>query len=279
MIQGRLKTIPWYRYPVDAAGDVLNRTGARIIGLGRSILMLFSTGLAVIVQAGRPLTWRRTVRAEFVRHCYLVGIHSLPLTIFVGVLLGLGVVIQALYWLELFGESSLIGRFLVLILLRELCPLMVGFIVLGRSGSIMLVELGAMQARGQVHMLDAMGVDPFLFLVLPRVLATSLCTFGLSVVLTVVSLASGYLTGNVLNLSRYGLLEFVYVLLQAMGPSEFAILLLKPLGIGFAVALIACTTGLMPADQLADVPRRLPRGFVRSVVAIFLITGFFSLIL
>jgi phospholipid/cholesterol/gamma-HCH transport system permease protein len=268
-----------YRFPMDAAGDVLSRTGARVIGLGRSILMLFSTGIAVIVQAGRPLTWRRTVRTEFVRHCYLVGVHSLALTAFVGVLLGVGLVFQALYWLKLFGESDLIGRFLVLVLLRELGPLMVGFIVLGRSGSIMLAELGTMQARGQVHMLDAMGVDPFLFLVIPRVLATALCTFGLSVVLNIVSLASGYLTGNALNLSRYGLLEFVYVLLQAMGPSEFAILLLKPLGMGFAVALIACTTGLVPTDQLADVPRRLPRGFVRSVVAIFLITGFFSLIL
>jgi phospholipid/cholesterol/gamma-HCH transport system permease protein len=197
----------------------------------------------------------------------------------VGVLLGLGLVFQALYWLELFGESGLIGRFLVLVLLRELAPLMMGLIVLGRSGSIMLVELGDMQARGHMHALDAMGVDPFLFLVLPRVLAASLCTFALTIVLCLVALASGYLAGNAVNFSRMGLLEFIHAVLQAMGPSEFAILLLKPLTIGFAVALISCATGLMPTGPHAVVSRRLPRGFVRSVVAIFLITGLFSLLL
>jgi len=260
-------------------GTILDRTGSWAIGLGLNLLGFISTGMAVIVQGCRPLTWRRTVRAEFVRHLYLVGIRSLALTVLVGALIGLGLVFQALYWLQLFGESGLIGKFLVLVLLRELAPMILGFIVLGRSGSIMLVELGSMKAQGQVRMLDAMGLDPFLFLIVPRVLATSLSTFCLTVVFCTVALATGFSAGHALNLSQGSVIEFLDRLLEAMGPSEFAILLLKPLFMGFAVALISCTTGLMVTGSATDVPNSLPGGFVRSVVAIFLISGIFSILL
>ncbi len=258
---------------------IVNRAGSRTIGIGRSLLELVSAGAAVIIHGCRPLTWRRTVRAEFVRNCYLVGIQSLALTVFVGFLVGLGLVFQSLYWLQLFGESRLIGRFLVLVLIRELAPLLMGVIVLGRSGAIMLVELGSMKAGGQVRMLDDMGLDPFLYLVVPRVLATCLSTFCLTIVFCVVALAIGFLAGNALNLSPLSLVEFTEMLLSATGPSELAILLLKPLSIGFAVALISCSTGLMAAGQAADVPNSLPRGFIRCVAAIFLISGLFSVLL
>lgn len=261
------------------SGAIAYRTGSRTIGMGRNLLEFVSAGTAVIIHGCRPLTWRRTVRAEFVRNCYLVGIQSLALTVFVGFLVGLGLVFQSLYWLQLFGESRLIGRFLVLVLICELAPLLLGLIVLGRSGAIMLVELGNMKARGQVRMLDAMGLDPFLYLVVPRVLATCLSTFCLTIAFCVVALAIGFLAGNALNFSPLSLFEFTDRLLSAMGPSELAILLLKPLSIGFAVALISCNTGLMATGQATDVPNSLPGGFVRCVVAIFLISGLFSVLL
>ncbi|UCF93599.1 MAG: ABC transporter permease [Desulfobacterales bacterium] len=257
----------------------MDRTGSWAIGLGLDLLGFTSTGVAVIVQGCRPLTWRRTVRAEFLRHLYLVGIRSLALTVLVGALIGLGLVFQALYWLQLFGESGLIGKFLVLVVLRELAPMILGLIVLGRSGSIMLVELGSMKAQGQVRTLDAMGLNPFLFFIVPRVLATSLSTFCLTVAFCTVALATGFIAGHALNLSQVSVIEFLDRLLEAMGPSEFAILLLKPLLMGFAVALISCTTGLMVTGSVTDVPNSLPGGFVRAVVAIFLISGLFSILL
>ena len=65
-------------------------------------------------------------------------------------------------------------------------------IVIGRSGTIILVELGTMKTEGQVHALDAQGIDPFLYLVLPRVMALSLSMFCLTITFVAVALVARF---------------------------------------------------------------------------------------
>ena len=113
------------------------------------------------------------------RNCAQIILQGLPSIIASGLLIGLAMVHQVLYWLQFAGQEGFIGEFLVLALVREIAPVLVGMIVIGRSGSMMMVELGAMRVGGQVHLLDAQRIDPFLYLVLPRVLATALGVFCL----------------------------------------------------------------------------------------------------
>ena len=93
---------------------------------------------------------------------------SLTATIFVAALVGVGMVYQAIYWLRVAGQEGSLGNLLVAILLRELAPILVGIILLGRSGAAMLTELGHLQAERQIHALQAQGIDPFQILVMPR---------------------------------------------------------------------------------------------------------------
>jgi phospholipid/cholesterol/gamma-HCH transport system permease protein len=143
----------------------LRLIGAWCIVTWRGVTGAISIGVAVLVQACRPVTWRRTVRAEFMRNCAQVALYGLPAIIITGLLVGLAMVNQVLYWLRLAGQEGLIGKFLVLGLVREIAPVVVGMLVIGRSGSTMMVELGTMRAGRQVHLLDAQGIDPFLYLV------------------------------------------------------------------------------------------------------------------
>ena len=179
-----------------------------------------SIAVAVLVQTCRPVTWRRTVRAELVRNCVQVALYGLPSIIITGLLVGLAMVNQVLYWLRLAGQEGLIGEFLVLVLVREIAPVLVGMIVIGRSGSMMMVELGAMRVSGQVHLLDAQGIDPFLYLVIPRVLATAIGMFCLSMVFLAVALTTGLVAANALGLTSLTLLDFFEEVLTAMGPRE-----------------------------------------------------------
>ena len=131
---------------------------------------------------------------------------------------------QMLYLLRLAGQEGLIGEFLVLVLVRGVAPLLVGMIVIGRSGSTMMVELGAMRVTGQVHLLDAQGIDPFLYLVIPRVLATAIGMFCLSMVFLAVALTTGLVAANALGLTSLTLLDFFEEVLTAMGPREYGAL-------------------------------------------------------
>ena len=272
-------SVRWVPSVMRTVMQPLRYIGAWCITAWRGVTSAISIGVAVLVQACRPVTWRRTVRAEFVRNCAQVGLYGLPAIIITGLLVGLGMVNQVLYWLRLAGQEGLIGQFLVLGLVREIAPVVVGMLVIGRSGSTMMVELGAMRTGGQVHLLDAQGIDPFLYLVIPRVLATALGVFCLTMVFLVVALATGLVAANTLGLTSLTLLDFLEAVLTSMGPKEYALVPLKTLAIGFAIGLISCTTGLAVGSVAPEVSALLPRGFVKAVLATLLISGDLTMLL
>ena len=263
----------------DGKGDRLAGTGRWIIGQIRGLMQFTGIAVAVIRQGLRPLTWRRTVRAEFFDQCYHTGMRALPFILLTGCLVGLGIVSQAIYWLGLFGQMEFTGPILVLILVREIAPLFVALIVIGRSCSVILMELGNMRIDGQLRMLDAQGIDPFLFLIIPRAGAVAVCMFSLTIAFNAVALASGFITGNALGSMEITVYDFVFRILSEMGFAEFATVPLKTLLIGFVVALIACTTGLSVTGSSSELLSALPRGIAKSVLATLLISSLLTLML
>lgn len=253
--------------------------GVWSITLWRRLASSISIGVAVLWQACRPVTWRRTVKEEFMRNCAQIILQGLPSIIATALLIGLAMVHQVLYWLQFAGQEGFIGEFVVLGLVREIAPVLVGVIVIGRSGSTMMVELGAMRVGGQVHLLDAQGIDPFLYLVIPRVLATALGVFCLSIVFLVVALAAGLVAAKTLTLTSLTFLDFLEEVLTAIGPREYALVPLKTLSIGFAIGLISCTTGLAVGRAVTDVSALLPQGFIKAILTTFLISGGLTLLL
>ena len=247
-------------------------TGQWTITQLRALLVFVSIAAAVLWQSCRLLTWRRTVRAEFFHQCHRVGTKALPFLTLTALIAGLGVVFETLYWLRVFGQSELAGSLLVLVLVREIAPLLVALIVIGRSVSVIIIELGIMQAGGQIRMLDAQGIDPFVYLVVPRVMAVAVCMFSLTIAFTVVALASGFVAGNALSAANRTVYDFVFEILTAMGPEDFVSILVATLLTGFVTGLIGCTTGLSFVGTASDVHDLLPSGVRKSVIATLVIS-------
>jgi phospholipid/cholesterol/gamma-HCH transport system permease protein len=245
----------------------------------QGLIQFCGIAVAVFRQSLRPLTWRRTVRAEFLEQCRQVGIRALPFILITGSLVGFGVVYQAIYWLGLFGQTEYNAPILVTVLVREVAPLFVALTVIGRSGSVILVELGNMRIDGQVRMLDAQGVDPFLFLIVPRVVAVSVCMFSLTIAFITVALVSGFLAGNALGSMDFTLQDFIFGILSKMGPEDFATTPLKTISTGFVVALMAGTTGLSVRGSRSDLLAALPRCVTKSALAALLISILLTLLL
>lgn len=258
---------------------LLAAVGRPFLISGHWILLLAGLGAAVVWEATRPANWRRTVRAEFHRSLALAGVGSVPTVLITGLLFGLAMVYQALYWLEVAGQTDLLGSVLVIVLVREVAPLLVGLIVIGRFGSVVLLELGRIRAGPQYHLLRSLGIDPFLYLILPRALALALAVFCLTVLFIVVALLSGFFTGSLLGAVQIGLWDFLDRVLRAMGPGTYLLIPLKTLAIGFAVGLLCAATALRSAAAAVDMARLLPTGYVRSVLACLVITGAVSMVL
>jgi len=259
-----------------AAPSLLARIGRPVRLRAGFVLAMAALAFGILREAPRAETWRRPVRAEFRRILAEAAGGGFTTVAVTALLVGLGLVFQAIYWLGQAGQEGLVGTVLVTVLVRELAPVLVGFILLGRSGMVAIVELGAMQAGGQVRALAAMGLDPFRMLVLPRVLAFALAAFTLGVAFVAVALLSGFVAGSLLGVVRLSLPGFLDAVLRAMGARDFLIFPGKLVAIGAAVGLTSVLSGLAarPGEGTAAL---LPAGFLRGVLAVLLGSAVLSL--
>ena len=232
-------------------------------------LMLAAASWGVLREAVRLGSWRRTVRYEFILTMRQATGGGLATTLITASLVGLAMVYEALYWLGVAGQAQLAGTVLVTVLLRELTPLLVGLILLGRSGMLTVAQLGMMQTGGEARAMQAQGIDPFLLLVLPRTLAFALGSFTLGILFGGTALVFGFVVSSAIGNAHTNLWSFLNRVLSAMSARDDLLVPTKLLVIGFLVGLSCCLTGLgaAPNDELSQL---LPRGFVRGILVILI---------
>lgn len=240
------------------------------------LLQLAALLLGIVSQAMRPSIWRNSVRTEFWRTLRQAAGGGLATTVFTGALVGLLMVSEALLWLGRAGASGLVGPIIVTVLVRQITPLFIGLILIGRAGVVTVAEMSTIGLAGQQRALLGQGLDPFVLFILPRGVALALASFTLGVIFVLMALIVGFLVGTVLGAIQASMWLFFDRVVAAMGEVDFALFPAVLLTIGLLIAAISCLTGMSgdDSDQPATV---LPRSFMRSVVAILTIDAIASL--
>jgi phospholipid/cholesterol/gamma-HCH transport system permease protein len=234
-----------------------------------------AVAVAVLVYSFRRGTWTRTVRDALATEIVVSGANAIRFTAGVAFLAGLLIVVQAQFWFHRVGQSRFLGPLLVAVIIRELGPLLANLIVIGRSGSRTAVELAHMKVTREVHALDALGLDPFIYLVLPRVLGICIAIFCLSVLVIAVALLGGYVSAAALGVGVGTLSDFLYAVARSIHMQDVVNLLLKTLIPGLFAGVICCAEGLA-AESAEEIPAASSRGVQRSVTMLFVITSIVS---
>lgn len=243
------------------------------------LLMAFAMAAAIARQAFRPVTWRRSVRAEFWRFMQLVCLQNVTAVLIAAALVGLMLVSQGLYWLEQFGQADAVGQVIVFVMVRELGPLIVSFLVLGSGGIVLLVELAAMRAGGQLDALDRQGVDPFLLLVVPRTIAIVVAVFTNTVLFIVVALATGYIMAKAVGAIATPPGDFLLNMLTAIGTVGHLVLPAKTVAIGITIGTLCSLSAMAGETQVSGNRSIAATGFIRAVSGVLLVNALLSLAL
>jgi phospholipid/cholesterol/gamma-HCH transport system permease protein len=236
---------------------------------------VMAVALAVVGYSNRRSTWTRTVRDALARQIIVSGVNAMRFTAGVAFLAALLIVVQAQFWFHRVGQSRFLGPMLVAVIIRELGPLLANLIVISRSGSGTAVELAHMKVTREVHALDAHGLDPFIYLVLPRVLGICIAIFCLSVLIIAVALLGGYTSAAFFGVGVGTLHDFLSAVARSIHSQDVVNLLLKTLIPGLLAGIICCTEGLA-AESAAEISAASTRGVQRSVGVLFLITSIVS---
>ena len=143
---------------------------------------------------------------EFAKQCYLIGYKSLPLVGITGFIMGLVLTLQSRPTLADFGAESWLPGMVALSLIREIAPVITALICAGKISSGIGAELGSMKVTQQIDAMEVSAINPYKYLVVTRVLATTLMIPLLVIVADVIGILGGYVGVNIhddVNLFRY----------------------------------------------------------------------------
>mgnify|MGYP002622772167 FL=1 len=262
---------PLPRAYLNFVGRNLLRLTETIQGLGAFALITMGvavTKLGVAAPLIRPL-----IRAQI----YRAGVRLLPMISFLGFALGMVIIGQTVSLLTRVGAQDFAGLVMVSVVVRELGPIIAALLVLARVGTATVIELGTSRALGEVEALEALGIDPVHYLVVPRVIGLALAIFSLTVYLILTALVSGYLFAFVNDVPlRPG--EYFSQLASALQWQDFALLALKTVSFGAIIAVVTCYQGLAQPLRIEEVSDATTRAVVHSVIGCVLLDALFIVV-
>jgi phospholipid/cholesterol/gamma-HCH transport system permease protein len=224
-----------------------------LIEEGRNLTRLGAFMLITVATAARRYRDNsRVIRPRVLDEIHRCGVRLVPLVGCLGVVLGVVFVGQTLSLMEQFGAGDFTGTLMVTVFLREMAPMIAGLLVLARVGTASVVELGTARALGEVEALEALGIDPIHYLVVPRVVGFAVAVVSLTAYLIVASLGSGYAFAYARGL-KASPLEFITQIAGAMSALDFPLLALKTLLFGALTGWVICYQGLARPMTLEEV--------------------------
>lgn len=217
----------------------------------------------------RELFKRRQEIEEFFRQCYLVGYKSLPLVGITAFIMGLVLTIQSRPTLVEFGAQSLLPSMVSVSLVREISPVITALICAGKIGSGMGAELGSMRVTEQIDAMDVSGTNPFRYLVVTRVVATTLMLPVLSSLSNAISLYGGYLGVNIRGQVSWNL--YWTQVFEALSFGDVVPSISKTFFFGFAIGIVGCYKGYTSKKGTEGVGRSANSAVVLASLLVFII--------
>ena len=206
---------------------------------------------------------------EFLRQCFNIGNRSFFLVGITGFIIGLVFTLQSRPTLEQFGAVSWMASMVSVSIIREIGPIIVALICAGKVGSGIGAELGSMKVTEQIDAMEVSGTNPFKYLVVTRVLASTLMLPLLVIFGDFIAIYGSYLVENV-----KGNVSFALYFNQVFNILEFSDIVpatIKTFFFGFAIGLIGSYKGYTCKKGTVGVGKAANAAVVYTSVLLFVI--------
>ncbi len=206
---------------------------------------------------------------ELIRQCYNIGNRSLLLVSVTGFILGLVFTLQSRPTLEQFGAESWIPSMISISIIREIGPVIIALICAGRIGSGIGAELGSMRVTEQIDAMEVSGTNPFKYLVVTRIAATTLMLPLLVIVGDGIALFGSAIVENLK--SDVSFVLYFNKVFKAIQFGDIIPATIKTFFFGFAIGLIGCYKGYNCAKGTVGVGEASNAAVVYTSMLVFVI--------
>jgi phospholipid/cholesterol/gamma-HCH transport system permease protein len=242
------------------AGDALTFLGETVTAFGRLL-------------RGRA----RFRRVDLLQALESAGVGALGIVALINLLIGAVLAFVGAVQLQQFGASIYVASLVAIGVTRELGALMTGIVMAGRTGASFAAVLGTMTVNEEVDALQTVGLKPVEFLVLPRVLATSLMLPALTAYADALGILGGTFVG--VTMLDLGAVEYLRTTQNSLALRHVVIGLVKSVAFGVVVALTGCYYGLRCGRSAAAVGQATTKAVVMGIVLVVVVDAVFTVLM
>jgi len=217
---------------------------------------MYGLGFAYVLQREAMVFLRRgriswpVLRAQV----YFTGVEALPILALISLAMGAAVIVQGTALLPQFGQSELAYRILILVITRELGPLLTALIIAARSGSAITTELGNMVVNHEIEAYRASGIDPIAFLAAPRLLGVMAAMVLLNLYFSLFGLFGSCGIASLIHGLPIG--EYLSRVVAVLTAGDIAASVVKSLVFGNILATVATYYGFKVERAVTEVPQK-----------------------
>ena len=232
--------------------DILDDIGATVTLLGQTVMW-----------AVRP-PFRA---AQFLLALDFIGAGTTFIVGLVGLFTGMAFTVSTIVGFRQFSAENMVGGIVALALARELAPVLACVVLTARAGSTMASELGNMRVTEQIDAITTMGVSPVQYLVVPRVLVSTLVAPMLALLFGIAGMVGAYIVAVSWQGLDPGL--FMDKINTFLKPEDVRMCLIKATVFGALVSTICCKKGFYASGGARGVGEATAKAVVSSIVVVF----------
>ncbi len=204
------------------------------------------------------------------------SINALGIIALTTFLIGVVLAYQSSIQLKMYGANIFIVDMLGISVLRELAPLIAAIVIAGRSGSAFAAQIGVMKITEELDAMKTMGFDPYLFLVLPRIIALMVMMPLIIFFADIMAMLGGMVVAAIeLGISAQ---LFVDRFNEAVAMKHFFIGISKGPFFGFIIAAIGIFRGLMVENDTRSIGINTTKSVVEAIFMVIICDAIFSII-
>ena len=217
-----------------------------------------------------PHTGRALIRRVIVEQVYFTAVQALPVIIPVALIIGTMMIVQ---FSQLSGQVDL-GKLVVLLVLREIGPIITAIIVILRSATAVTIEMSYMNVLNEIDALEMAGIDPLYSLCFPRLIGITSAIVSLILVFDLMAIIGGYtIVKGVTTLPVEG---FFQQIAKGVVGADIVVGLLKGVFFGVTITVTCLYHGLANKNQITQVPVATSRAAVDCFFYCLVINIFIS---
>jgi phospholipid/cholesterol/gamma-HCH transport system permease protein len=203
------------------------------------------------------------------------GFEALKINAVISLAIGAAINIIGSSLLPQFGQSKLLYTILVIVITKELGPLLTAFVVIARSGTAIATELGTMSVSHEIEAYVSVGVNPISLIAVPRFIGVTASMLVLTIYFNFFGLLGSYMVAQLIKPT--GFFEYMTGILQALTVTDLATGLLKAFIFGVIISTVATYHGFSVNRASTEVPvagiKAVGQSFMLCIVANVIITA------